>query len=75
MPASSSPCTKVCMIDDETGLCEGCGRTRHEIAIWARMSEKERRTIMAGLQARMRKAFLGDEPAKTPQPGKTRRDG
>jgi len=60
MSTISSPCTKVCLIDEETGLCEGCGRTRAEIATWGRLSEDERRTIMAGLDARMRAAFLGE---------------
>lgn len=60
MSTISTPCIKVCLIDDETGLCEGCGRTRAEIATWGRMSEDERRAVMAGLDARMRKAFLAD---------------
>ena len=60
MSTISSPCTKVCLIDEETGLCEGCGRTRAEIATWGRLSEDERRTIMAGLDRRMRAAFLGE---------------
>lgn len=57
----STPCIKVCLIDDETGLCEGCGRTREEIATWGRFSEEERLEIMAGLEDRMRKAFLPDQ--------------
>lgn len=60
MTTISSPCIKVCLLDEETGLCEGCGRTRAEIATWGRMSEDERRAIMAGLEARMRRAFLGE---------------
>ena len=59
MSTISSPCTKVCLIDEETGLCEGCGRTRAEIATWGRLTEDERGTIMAGLDRRMRAAFLG----------------
>ena len=53
-PKPSSPCTKVCVLDAVTGLCDGCGRTRDEIAAWGGMSEAQRRTIMAGLEARMR---------------------
>jgi len=75
MSAASSPCIKVCLIDDETGLCEGCGRTREEIATWGRLSEKERLGIMAGLEARMRKAFLGEESTTQQEPGSARRDG
>ena len=61
MPASppkpSSPCTKICVLDDVTGLCQGCGRTRAEIAAWGMMGEAERQAIMAGLDARLRAAY------------------
>lgn len=56
----STPCVKVCLIDEATGLCEGCGRTRAEIATWGRLTEDERLAIMDGLEARMRAAFLGE---------------
>jgi uncharacterized protein len=55
--AISSPCIRVCILDPETGLCEGCGRTREEIARWYGLTEEERLAIMAGLEARMREAF------------------
>jgi uncharacterized protein len=58
MTRASSPCIKVCTLDPETGLCEGCGRTREEIARWFRLSEEERLRIMAELPERMRRAFL-----------------
>jgi predicted Fe-S protein YdhL (DUF1289 family) len=57
MNRASTPCVRVCMLDPETGLCEGCGRTREEIGRWFRMSEDERLRIMAELPERMRKAF------------------
>lgn len=57
MTRASSPCIKVCLIDQETGLCEGCGRTREEIARWFRLPEEERLRIMAELPERMRRAF------------------
>lgn len=75
MSSASSPCIKVCLIDDETGLCEGCGRSRAEIATWGRMSEAERLAVMAGLEARMRKAFLGEDASTDEGPGSARRDG
>jgi predicted Fe-S protein YdhL (DUF1289 family) len=53
----SSPCNKVCLLDDATGLCRGCGRTRGEIAAWGMLSEAERRAIMAGLEARLQAAY------------------
>jgi predicted Fe-S protein YdhL (DUF1289 family) len=48
-----SPCILVCSIDDKTGYCFGCGRTRDEIAGWISYSDTERRTIMASLPARL----------------------
>ncbi len=54
----STPCVKVCLIDEDTGLCEGCGRTREEIARWGRYDEAERLRIMSELEPRMRRAFL-----------------
>ncbi|MER2269355.1 DUF1289 domain-containing protein [Methylobacterium oxalidis] len=57
-PTPSSPCIRVCILDESTGLCEGCGRTRDEIARWGSLSEAERRAIMAGLEARLRDAYL-----------------
>ena len=56
-PKPSSPCTKLCILDAVTGLCEGCGRTRDEIALWGAMSETQRRAVMAGLGARLQAAY------------------
>jgi predicted Fe-S protein YdhL (DUF1289 family) len=41
------------LLDTEFGLCIGCGRTLEEIAGWASMTDRERRTIMALLPARL----------------------
>lgn len=51
--AIESPCILVCSIDDRTGYCFGCGRTRGEIADWMTMSSADRRAIMATLPARL----------------------
>lgn len=56
-PKPSSPCTKLCLLDAATGLCEGCGRTRDEIALWRSMSEPQRRAVMAILGERLRAAY------------------
>ncbi|MDB5559384.1 MAG: hypothetical protein JWQ36_2318 [Enterovirga sp.] len=58
MARVSTPCLHVCVLDPETGLCEGCGRTRDEIARWGSMSEEERLAIMSGLDERMRRLLL-----------------
>ena len=53
----SSPCTKVCVLDAVTGLCEGCGRTREEIGLWGSLSEPQRLAVMAVLPERLRRAY------------------
>ncbi|TYO89213.1 DUF1289 domain-containing protein [Oceanicella actignis] len=47
-----SPCVKVCLIHPGAGLCVGCLRSADEIAAWPRMSDDERRALMAELPAR-----------------------
>lgn len=48
-----SPCILVCSIDDVTGYCFGCGRTRAEIGAWTTLTHGERSAIMALLPARL----------------------
>ena len=46
------------MIDPESGLCYGCGRTLPEIASWYRLESAERQAVMATLAQRMLDAGL-----------------
>lgn len=48
-----SPCILICAIDDATGYCFGCGRTRTEIGAWTSITSEERRAIMRDLPARL----------------------
>lgn len=48
-----SPCQQICVIDDVSGYCIGCGRTRAEIAGWTVMDDSERDAVMDDLSARM----------------------
>ncbi len=48
-----SPCTKICLLDDQRRLCVGCGRTLAEIAGWGSRGDAERLAIMAELPARL----------------------
>lgn len=58
--ALDTPCTGVCRIDPLYGLCEGCRRTREEIAGWRALEPAERRRIMEELPFRpFRKANPG----------------
>jgi uncharacterized protein len=48
-----TPCVNICLLDAETRLCVGCGRTIDEIARWPAISDDERRAIKAALPERM----------------------
>ena len=41
-----SPCINICLIDQKTDLCLGCGRSLIEIEKWTIYSEKEREEII-----------------------------
>lgn len=64
--SQDTPCIAVCMIDPRTNLCFGCGRTLPEIARWGKMTNEDRRALIAELPERMRAAGLPDmaRPAK-----------
>lgn len=41
-----SPCVLVCMLDNATGWCLGCGRTGEEIAGWTQADPGRRKSIL-----------------------------
>jgi len=47
-----SPCISVCRLRAGDGLCEGCWRTRDEIAGWRHMNNDEKRKVLAQLHER-----------------------
>lgn len=53
-PPIETPCVQICQIEETTGLCRGCGRSRGEIARWSSFTSAERRKIMAELPARLK---------------------
>lgn len=53
-----SPCISVCKLNSVSGFCEGCWRTRDEIAGWRRMSNKERLDVLKRLHERRADAGL-----------------
>ena len=63
MTSIDTPCIKVCTLDPASGLCAGCGRDIDEIACWSKMSDDERRRVMAELPQRL--ARLGARRART----------
>lgn len=48
-----TPCVKVCVIEPESGLCIGCGRSRAEIAGWLGFNSEQRHALMAELPSRL----------------------
>jgi predicted Fe-S protein YdhL (DUF1289 family) len=48
-----TPCQHICVLDDASGLCRGCGRTREEVGSWSSYSDAERRHIMTELPGRL----------------------
>ncbi len=41
-----SPCINICLLDQKTNLCLGCGRSLNEIEKWTIYSKKERQEII-----------------------------
>lgn len=55
VPIVESPCINICVMDEATGWCIGCGRTLDEIARWGSTNQADRDAVMAELPARMEK--------------------
>ena len=48
-----SPCTSICRMNARTDLCEGCFRTRSEIAGWSGANDDSKRTLWRVIEQRM----------------------
>jgi len=57
-----SPCISICHLDDSTGLCQGCFRTRDEIAAWGRADSTARLAILEAI--RERRIQAGGKPRR-----------
>jgi len=55
VPIIESPCVSICVMDEATGWCIGCGRTLDEIARWGETGQADRDAVTAQLPARMEK--------------------
>ncbi|MFM0324750.1 DUF1289 domain-containing protein [Caballeronia glebae] len=58
-----SPCTDVCKLDTETGLCLGCFRSREEIKTFRSMNDAAKLDLFDELLARR----AAKEQAKSPR--------
>lgn len=48
-----SPCISVCRMAAVSGWCEGCFRTRDEIALWSQASDSGKRAVWSLIEQRM----------------------
>ena len=51
--AVPSPCISICRMSGSTGLCEGCFRSRDEIAGWGSADEPARRALWKSIEQRI----------------------
>lgn len=54
LPPIVSPCTGVCTLEAESGLCVGCLRTGEEIAAWRDADNDWRLAVLQRLKERRR---------------------
>ena len=47
-----SPCISICELNEDTGFCDGCFRTRKEIAQWPSLDENEKLNLLDVLRNR-----------------------
>jgi predicted Fe-S protein YdhL (DUF1289 family) len=49
---TESPCISHCIIDADTGFCEGCWRTLVEISAWRTATEQDKIKILDSISNR-----------------------
>lgn len=54
-----SPCIGVCVINEQTQLCDGCFRSLDEIAAWWDYSPAQKRVVLAQLDGRLASIMEG----------------
>ncbi len=58
-----SPCVGVCRMNDATGWCDGCLRTRGEIADWGKLVDRDKLMLWRRLTQRRKE---GSAPVQWP---------
>ena len=64
MAAIETPCEQICIVDQPSGLCRGCGRNLAEIGRWTAYSDGERNRIMDELPRRLEAMTTRPVPAR-----------
>lgn len=63
-----TPCVDICILDDASGLCVGCGRSGDEIARWVDMTPSQRQVIMSALPERLKQLQHENQSASIEPP-------
>ncbi|WP_327196193.1 DUF1289 domain-containing protein [Sphingomonas sp. SRS2] len=50
--AVPSPCNQICVIDRDSGYCQGCRRTLDEIAAWGAADDRWKHIVLERLKSR-----------------------
>jgi uncharacterized protein len=53
-----SPCISICIMNESTGLCEGCLRTIDEIMSWGALADAQKTEVWTEIAKR--RSVLGD---------------
>ncbi len=53
-----SPCVGVCRLSEDTGLCQGCWRTRDELRAWKTSDDQSKLAVWRLVEQRQREAGL-----------------
>ena len=64
MVAIETPCEQICIVDQPSGLCRGCGRSLAEIGRWTAYSDGERSRIMDELPRRLETMNARRDPVR-----------
>jgi len=68
--ALDSPCVNICVIDQPSGYCVGCGRTIAEITAWSTLTPAERASVRAGLAGRLAEIEEAKRPCGSVSPSR-----
>jgi predicted Fe-S protein YdhL (DUF1289 family) len=52
-----SPCVSICVINPNSGLCEGCLRNLEEVAGWGQMPSVQQREVWQRIKMRCEQAM------------------
>ena len=61
-----SPCSGDCVLSEVAGLCTGCFRTKTDITVWMRASNKERSMIVERAEQRKLNYDIVNEESRSP---------